>query len=124
MSSRFVRETDYMLVVMQDHINLAGAKALVEALIAHPQFERGMRVLWDARSLTRLELNFDEVREFGKFVGGLRDRRGGGRSALVANDDTVFGTFRVHQLLNQTLVSYEFHVFRDFDEAHRWLFDS
>jgi hypothetical protein len=124
MPSRFVRETDYMLVVMPDYVDLAGVKALVEEFVAHPQFESGMPVLWDARPLSRLDLNFDDMRDFGKFVAGLRPIRGGGRSAMVANDDAVFGTFRVHQLLNQSLVSYEFHVFRDFDEARRWLLES
>ncbi len=123
MPSSFVREIDYMRVVMEGHIDLTRVKALVEEFVAHPQFERGMRVLWDARQLSCFELNFDDMREFGKFLAGLRERRGGGRSALVANDDAVFGTFRIHQLLNQTLVSYEFHVFRDFDEARRWLLD-
>jgi len=121
MAGRFVREIDYMLVVMPDYVDLAGVKALVEEFVAHPQFESGMPVLWDARGLSRLDLNFDDVREFGKFMTGLRQRRGGGRSAMVANDDAVFGTFRIHQLLNEAQVSYEFHVFRDFDEAQRWL---
>lgn len=121
MPSTFVREPDYMLVVMRDHIDLPRVIALVEEFVAHPQFEAGMPVLWDARQLTCFDLDFDDMREFGKFLAGLKERRGGGRSAMVANDDAVFGTFRIHQLLNEAQVSYEFHVFRDFDDARRWL---
>ena len=123
MASRFVREPDYMLVVMRDAFDLPRVKALVEEFVTHPQFETGMPVLWDARELERFNLDFDDMREFGKFVASLAARRGGGRSAMVAKDDAVFGTFRIHQLLNQAVVSYEFHVFRDFDEARRWLLE-
>ena len=121
MVTRFVREPDYMLVAMQGAIDLPRVKALVEAFVTHPQFETGIPVLWDAREIESFNLNFDDMREFGKFLAGLAERRGGGRSAMVAKDDAVFGTFRIHQLMNQSVVSYEFHVFRDFDEARRWL---
>lgn len=123
MASRFVREPEYMLVVMQDALDLPRVKALVEEFVAHPLFESGMPVLWDARQLAEFKLDFDDMREFGKFLAGLAERRGGGRSAMVAKDDAVFGTFRIHQLLNQPLVSYEFHVFRDFDAARCWLLE-
>ena len=121
MPTRFVREPDYMLVAMQGALDLPRVKALIEQFVSHPEFESGMAVLWDARELTEFDLDFDDMREFGKFLAALSERRGGGRSAMVATHDAVFGTFRIHQLLNQPVVSYEFHVFRDFEEARRWL---
>lgn len=121
MPSIITREPHYMLVELRDPLDLPAAKAVFLAFIEHPEFETGMHVLWDARGVPLVDLGYEDLKAFGRYVAAHQARRGGGRSALVAPQDAVFGTFRVHELLNQDTVSYEFRVFRDFDAARAWL---
>jgi hypothetical protein len=124
MEARFVREERYMHVTVDFGLDLAALKRVSLAFIQHPQFERGMNVLWDARDVPGVHLTFDDMREFGEFLAPLRLQRGGGRSAFVASQDILFGTFRIHQLLNEHKVSYNFQVFRDIDVAKAWLIEA
>lgn len=123
MTARFTREATYMYIRLDEPLDLASAQAVFLAFIEHPDFETGMHVLWDARAVPRVDLGHEDLKRFGRFVGAHRERRGGGRSALVAEGDAVFGTFRVHELLNHDAVSYEFRVFREFDAARAWLLE-
>lgn len=124
MAARFIREPGYMYIQLDEPLDLAAAKAVFLAFIEHPEFATGMHVLWDAREVSRVDLGHEDLKRFGRFVAEHEGRRGGGRSALVASHDAVFGTFRVHELLNQDTVSYEFRVFRDFDAAREWLLEA
>lgn len=113
-----------MYIRLDESLDLDAAKAAFMAFIQHPAFETGMQVLWDAREVRQVDLGHEDLKRFGRFVAEHQARRGGGRSALVASHDAVFGTFRVHELLNQDTVSYEFRVFRDFDAAREWLLEA
>jgi hypothetical protein len=121
MATQFNRQERYMHVKMDTALDLGMLKAVSVEFMRHPQFEIGMNVLWDAREVPRAELTFDDMRAFGEFLAPLRAQRGGGRSAFVAQQDLIFGLFRIHQLLNEQKVAYDFHVFRDFESAHAWL---
>jgi len=105
------------------HLDLTLVKGWVQEFIEHPDFFRGTNVLWDATSIVTTDLSFGDMQSFGDFLLGIRERRGGGRSAFVTNNDLIFGLFRTHEMLNQQKFDYDYRVFRDLIQAETWVTD-
>ena len=87
----------------------------------HPEFRTGMNVLWDARNAQSVDLTYEDMQEFGRFVEQYREHRGGGRSAFVSDQDLIYGLYRMHEMANDNRFEYEFKVFREITEAESWL---
>ncbi len=105
-----------------EHLDLNSAIRWVsELFIEHPRFEPGTNVLWDATAITSSSLSFGDMEAFGDYLETVRDRRGGGRSGFVTDNDLVFGLFRTHEMLNRDKFDYEYRVFRDLAAARVWV---
>jgi hypothetical protein len=103
------------------HLDLDSVIKWVLEFIDHPSFSPGTNVLWDATEIATTSLNFSDMAEFGDFLLSVRERRGGGRSGFVTNNDLVFGLFRTHEMLNNDKFDYDYRVFRDLSEARSWV---
>lgn len=60
------------------------------------------------------------MRDFQAFVAAHAERLKGGRVAMVAGTDLVYGMFRMWELRREGL-GYGVRVFRNFDEARAWV---
>ena len=97
---------------------LTGADMLNHArrLSADPRFQPQFSQLLDFRDITELPITAVEVRE----VAALNPFGPGARRAIVVASDVAFGMARMYQILVEQSPQ-EFEVFRDIDEALRWL---
>jgi hypothetical protein len=91
----------------------------MDQLYSDPQFQPGMKVLWDARD-ARPDVTADDVRWIVHFVARHREARGKGRSAVVTGRDVDYGMARIAQVHLEPL-PIELAVFRELEEAERWL---
>jgi len=121
MAVEFERRPDFMYIKLDLPLTLEVIEDACVQFFDHPEFQSGMNVMWDARSVPRVDLSFEDMRHFGEFLRPYREHRGGGKSAFVASEDVLFGMFRMHEMLNDQNYDYEFHVFRNADEATKWL---
>jgi len=93
--------------------------AALERAYGDPQFAPGMNVLCDLRN-ARTDLTPGDIRRIVDFVSRHREARGLGRSAVVAGRDVDYGMARIAQVHLEPL-GVELAVFRDLQEAERWL---
>lgn len=93
----------------------------VGEFLDHPYFRRSTNVIWDVLGVRDAELSFADMQTFGDYLLLNRERRGGGRSSLVTDNDLIFGLFRTHEMLNQEKFDYDFRVFRDLETARTWV---
>lgn len=97
---------------------LTGADLIRHArtLAADPGFKPHFSQLCDMRDVTEIRTDAEGIRE----VAALNPFGAGSRRALVVGSDVVFGMARMYQILNETSPD-EFEIFRDVDEALKWL---
>lgn len=74
----------------------------------------------DGRLVTQMEVTVNGQRRLGMMAESRGDALRGGRVAMVAADDLCFGMFRMWEMIRPDL-DYELRVFRDFDEAKKWI---
>ncbi len=89
-------------------------KSYREALLNDPQFDQAYNQLIDFSAVTTFEIALKTMRAV------ARDRIFGetSRTAIVALDDVAFGSSRAFQAYS---ASHTVMVFREIDEARRWL---
>jgi len=85
-------------------------------LASDPGFKPDFNQLCDFRDVTEVRADAAAIRE----LAALNPFGAGARRALVVSSDVVFGMARMYQILTETSPD-EFEVFRDLDEALKWL---
>lgn len=95
-------------------------------LLAHYQLPAFQvpRPLWleivDARDVTEMLVDLEGQRQLQELAATRVDQLRGGRVAMVATSDLVYGMFRMWEMRREEL-DYEVRVFRSFDDAVRWI---
>lgn len=90
--------------------------AYMERLRSDPAFSPAYRQLFDFRAVTEVALDSSDLAKIAE-----RNVFGAGtRRAFVASQDVVYGLARMFQVYVET-PSQELRVFREIDEARRWL---
>ncbi len=88
--------------------------------IADPEYRPGMHLLLDGREAI-FEFASDDISRLVEFYESRRADRGTGfRFALVSGLDVTFGMGRMFEVYADKLPE-DIGVFRDFDEARRWV---
>ena len=107
------------------HTVLAG-RVTDDELLAHyqrPAFSE-VRPLWleivDGRLVTDIAVTLEGQRRLESLASTQVERLRGGRVAMVASSDVVYGMFRMWQMRREGL-GYEVQVFRDFAAARSWV---
>jgi hypothetical protein len=112
-------DRDFLSIVASGRITTEEALATYDAIVAEPSFNPGMKILSDHRELeTVLPIAFvrawiSRIEEAGKLFRGTR-------AALVESGTVRYGMARMASILTEP-TSIEMRVFRDIDEARRWL---
>ena len=89
-------------------------------LFTNPLFRPDMAILVDISAGSAKTLSQDDIVEFVNLTRALGDKRGSGRSAILADKDLDFGIGRIIQaLLDDT--SRSLRVFRDRQACLDWL---
>ena len=106
-------------VRMRGDVRATDVLATINTLYHEPRFDRGMKVFFDMRQ-ARVAMSPQEVREVVTFASAQRDRRPGGRVAVVTDRDADYGMVRIAQVYLEE-VQIELMVFRVAEEAKQWL---
>jgi hypothetical protein len=105
-------------LIAAGEVSCDDAIASVRQLYADARFAAPSRAVWDLRA-GRAVMSSEEIRRFADHVRANRPE-GHGRAAVVAHDDLSFGIARMYELMTaETPVDVQ--VFRNVDEATRWL---
>jgi len=118
MSSSFTVDPARSLVLSRGWGPLTSADLTQYArlLADDPRFRPDFCQLCDLREVTEVRVGASGIRE----VAALNPFGAGARRAVVVGSDVVFGLARMYQMLTESSPD-EVEIFRDLDEALRWL---
>ena len=89
-------------------------------MTSDPNFKPGLVGLSDIREIAELAVTTEGIRSLVKQDALDAERLKGFKLAIVASDDVVFGMARMYQTMTQDNV-FNVRIFRDLDEAKKWL---
>lgn len=102
-------------------LSLEEIKAALDALWENPDFRPTMNTLWDVRDANVAEWSAEGIQAVARYVEKHAEQRGiGYRSAIVVAQDVAFGLSRMYEAYGYDL-PLNLRVFRDIDEARRWV---
>jgi hypothetical protein len=94
----------------------------VRVLLQHPEWERGLPVLWDLTQIRSLAVTPESLRGLAAADSALMEEAGPGRTALVMRPNADFDLGTLYTLLIRNPIRTH-RVFDSTDEARRWLSD-
>ncbi|MCA9441716.1 MAG: STAS/SEC14 domain-containing protein [Candidatus Omnitrophica bacterium] len=108
---------------MDDPFDVNKGKELIDKMLDHPDFRKGMSTLWDIRGVDAASVTREHMREMRMFNLGREEKRGYGRMAILVDSDINFGLSRMYHVVGD-LPHIEMSVFRELNEAEQWLDES
>jgi hypothetical protein len=79
--------------------------------------------LWDFRGC-RSDLNYEQIEQIEKYIDLKYDSSWSHKyTAIVADEDLIFGLSRTYEMMTDNVPTIT-NVFRDMDEAQKWLKES
>ena len=123
MDGRFNIDTAVGLVrvVVSGPFSIQDHAGLTKRIIEHPDFRANMDFLIDARSLDMNQTRAQDIRATGEHLATVRGRMGHGKLAWVAGDNVGFGLARMFEIMHESGRLMQMVVFRDAEEAERWV---
>ena len=92
-----------------------------ETLYRTPDFDLGMRALWDLREADFSALLPSDIRSIMDCVGKRWGKDGSGRAAIVTSRDLDYGMSRMFQIMLEGETTSKVSVFKDISDAQVWL---
>lgn len=102
-------------------VKLQSLLKILKGIYAASDFQTGLNSLWDLREAdfgSLVAADFEKVRDLVAQFWGIG---GKSRAALVVTGDLEYGFSRMLGIMFQSKSSSEIQVFRDLDEAMKWL---
>ena len=83
-----------------------------------------LNIIWDCSDASVDGISSSFIRRIAKVLGEIGSSRKGGKSAVIAPDNLIFGLARMFQIMSDTDdFPFKINVFRHFREACKWLFE-
>jgi hypothetical protein len=108
-----------MYATVTGEITLDDVRADIERLVTQPVYPPGIPGLIDMRNATS-QLRADEIQRLAYMVKSHGDVVGRTRRALLVSNDLLYGMYRMFAAYVADGPT-EYRVFRDEDEARRWI---
>jgi hypothetical protein len=113
-------DTGFRVHTVTGDLKLDDVRTALEDTYAHPDFRPEAGAVWDLVAATG-DISTEEVRHLADFVGKLVGEGASGKVALVVAHDFEFGMARMYESILGGQSSKRFMVFRDMEEATRWV---
>ena len=123
MSVEFRIDKDRKLVLgtLKGEVNAEAILAGLEGMVENEDYNPGFNGITDLREM-KWESNQVDLRRIVHFLIEHRKKIGKSRSAVVVSDDRAYGMSRMFKVFSSQS-SINLRVFRDYDEAERWVLD-
>lgn len=113
-------DDDFVYVRIEGSASLDDFRVATEEIMKDPRWRAGIKVLFDRRK-GAIPSTSAEIDEHIGRVHPVLEAIGPHRVAAVVGTDLDFGMARMFQFKAEAKLNIEYNVFRDLDEACRWL---
>ena len=101
-------------------VNILELKDIFLETVEHEQWQAGFNMLCDYRNIENFDVSSKDIDEITVWQSSIDDLIGGGKCAVVASKDSVYGMSRMWEMMSSER-SQHISVFRKVDEALSWL---
>ena len=116
-----VSAKDYLLIEVTGGANINLLKGLVRQVLDDPAWHETIPSLVDLRGMSASSLSSDDIFELADLFKSINTTLGSGNTALVVSQELEFGLARMWQMMTEEYVQMEIDVFKNIDEAQKWL---
>ncbi len=112
---------DYVFIRTEEEASIEGFRNLLEKLVNSPQWNSGMKQLYDQRESIFKEYPSEDIRHLVNTVKEYGERLGNGSCALVVRNPHGFGLARMYEFTGGSKIHRAFCIFYEIKEAVEWL---
>ena len=123
MSTQFNEEENLRIHKVEGPIDVDQLKEMLSALYESPGYDPDMNALWDLRTADFTSVKNEQIASLTGMVEKYWAKEGQGKAALIVTRDLDFGLSRMYEMLLSGSSPDKVMVFRDYDEAEKWLRD-
>ena len=115
------KESGYFQVTAEGVAEVMQLQKMTEDMANHPDWSLDGDTLLNFSELTFATLDTDEIVQLSSMIRALSQALGGGKAAMVVNQDVDFGLARMWQMMTEHHVEFSIDVFSTIEEAHEFL---
>ena len=119
MAIKYHFEGDFLFTTIEGPTGYEDVKTYLDALMQEPRFRPGMPGLIDCRTVKSL-FSISDLRKTAADAKSRPQMQVPGRAAVLASSNLIYGLLRMYEVFNEGNPA-EIRVFREPDEAMRWL---
>ena len=114
-------DSGYFHVVAEGVAQVMQLQKMTQDMANHPGWSLECDTLLDFSELTFATLDTDEIVQLSNMIRALSEFLGGGKAAMVVNQDVDFGLARMWQMMTEHHVEFSIDVFSTIEKAHEFL---
>ena len=114
-------ESGLRIHVVTGQLTMEDLVSSLEKVYSMPDYDPGMRVLWDLREADLSSFVSPQVQQVRDFVGSNWGTEAKNYAAMVVSSEESFGLMRMYEFYVEQKSGNEVQVFRDYDEALSWI---
>ena len=122
-STQFNEELNLRIHKVEGPIDVDQLKEMLSALYKSPEYDPNMNALWDLRAADFTSVTTEQVASMTGMVEKYWAKEGQSKASLIVSRDLDFGLSRMYEMLLSGSSPDKVMVFRDYDEAEKWLGD-
>lgn len=119
----YVGGDNFVRVVLEGNFNLADHRRMIDDIVSRDFWQRGMGALFDNRKLEFGATTVQLMKEAGANHLEYDARIGDGKAALLMKSTPDFMRGRQYEIITEGKVSAKVGIFKDENEALKWLRD-
>ena len=102
-------------------IDIAKLTDYLKQIYNSSNFDSNMDTFWNLLEADFSSVMSKDVQELSRFVREYWGKEGKSKSALIVPNDLGFGLSRMYETLSDADYSSEISIFKDIDEAKKWI---
>ena len=115
----FDTEHGVLIRTVHDPVAMPDVLQAMRSQIQHPDYRRGMSILWDLRDAKLETLTSEMMSEMSDEISGILEQRGNGGFATVTTMESTMAIMNTYKVRIDHL-GFPVRNFNDFDEALVW----
>lgn len=107
-------------ITASGRVNILELKDIFLETLEHEQWKAGFNMLCDYSNIENFDVSSKDIDAITSWQSSIDDLIGGGKCAVVASKDSVYGMSRMWEIISSER-SQQIGVFRKMNEALAWL---